>query len=166
MSRWKTKLNLQRRRYPKVNKNPKLNYLLTTNIITLTMTNPVQEKTLYNESHYFKGFQRDTNKLADEINKTYRHLRGENPGVEDYARHCNMAFNNFIKKLRQFYPEPFLKTIYQDHFPIEEVQRAFQDKMEYLSHSRDNLELGENEFEKAVINLNKSFLKVLMGKEA
>ena len=130
------------------------------------MTKTVQETTRFDESHYLKGLKRDTNKLAGEINKTYQHLKGGKLGIEGYAKHCNIAFNNFIKKLRQFYPEPFLKKIYGDHFPIEEVQRHFQDKMEYLTHSRDNLELRENEFKKEVINLNKNFLKVLMGKEA
>ena len=130
------------------------------------MTKTVLKGTRLEETDYQKGFQRAANKLSNEINKTYSYFINKKLGIEGYASHCNQAFNEFIKKLGNLYPEPFLKKIYQDHFPLEEVQRSIQDKMEYLKHSRDNLELRENDFEKEVININKSFLKILMGKRA
>ena len=130
------------------------------------MTKTVLKGTRLEETDYQKGFQRAANKLSNEINKTYSYFINKKLGIEGYAEHCNQAFNEFIKKLGNLYPEPFLKKIYQDHFPLEEVQRSIQDKMEYLKHSRDNLELRENDFEKEVININKSFLKILMGKRA
>lgn len=130
------------------------------------MTKIVQETARFDEPHYFKGFGRDTDKLAEAIHKLHTQLAYEELSIEGYAIGCNAHFNHFIGKLGKIYPEPFLKKIYQDHYPLEEVQRAIQDKMEYLKHSRDNLELRENAFEKEVININKDFLKILMGKKA
>jgi len=130
------------------------------------MTKTVLKSTRLEETDYQKGFQRAVNKLSNEINKTYSYFVHKKLGIEGYAKHCNQAFNEFIKKLGNLYPEPFLKKIYQDHFPLEEVQRDIQERMEALKHSRDNLELRENVFEKEVININKDFLKILMGKKA
>ncbi len=130
------------------------------------MTKTVQKGTHLEEADYQKGFQRAANKLSNEINRTYTYFVNNKLGIEGYASHCNQAFNGFIKKLGTLYPASFLKKIYQDHFPLEEVQRDIQEKMEALKHSRDNLELRENVFEKEVINLNKDFLKILMGKKS
>jgi len=130
------------------------------------MTKTVLKGTRLDETDYQKGFQRDINKLSNEINKNYTYFINNKLGIEGYANHCNLTFNAFIKKLKSIYPEPFLKKIYQDHYPLEEIQREIQEKMESLKHSRDNLELRENVFEKEVININKRFLEILMGKKA
>ncbi len=92
--------------------------------------------------------------------KTNRYKNGK-LGIKDFAIDCNGLLNDFIKELHIMLPTKQIQKVYPEHFPLENTQAFYQEKMDTINDPKQRITMTQVEYDTEVLTIIYEFQQII-----